>query len=154
MTTTNATQADAPISGRPGPVTKSPNLYSLHSNVIQGGQFSLYVVYSTSSIAGIPLLEYHDSNQTLSFSGDQIQTTESPIGTLVTVTTRMTVDTGSTTFTLFVPQINLGQSTSANINTFGVTTIHRFSVVPPLNLGQTELYTVTELLGTAELVAF
>jgi hypothetical protein len=97
-------------------------------------------------------LEYHDSNQPLTFSGDQIQTTESPIGTLVTVTTRMTVDTGSTTFTLFIPQIKLvGQS--ANINTFGVTTIHRFSVVVP-NLGQTDLYTVTELLGTAELVAF
>jgi hypothetical protein len=153
MTTTNATTAAAPISGGPGPVTQSPNLYSLHSNVIQGGQFSLYVVYSTSSIAGKPLLEYHDSNQMLSFSGDQIGTTDSPLGTLVTVTTRMTIDNGSTTFTLFVPRIRLvGQS--SNINTFGVTTIHRFSVVPALNLGQTELYAVTELLGTAELVTF
>jgi hypothetical protein len=136
------------------PAVRRPNFYSLHSNVIQGGQFSLYIVYSTNGIAGQPVFEYHDSNQTLSFSGDQIQSAELPIGTLVTVTTRLTVDAGSTTFTLFVPQINLGQALSTNITTFGVTTIHRFSLVPALNLGQTELYTVTELLGTAEQVVF
>jgi hypothetical protein len=136
------------------PIVRQPNFYSLHSNVIQGGQFSLYVVYSTNGIAGQPVFEYHDSVNTLSFSGDQIQTTQSAIGTLVTVTTRLTVDAGSTTFTLVLPQINLGQALSTNITTFGVTTIHRFSLVPAFNLGQTELDTVTELIGTAEQVVF
>jgi hypothetical protein len=148
MATTSPTNATI------APATRTPNLYSLHSNVIQGGQFSLYIVYSTSGIAGQPVLEYHDSNTTLSFAGDQIQTTESPIGTLVTVTIRATVDAGSTTFTLFVPRTNLGQSFSTNINTFGVTTIHRFSLIPALNVGQTELYTVTDLIGSAEIVNF
>jgi hypothetical protein len=133
---------------------RQPNLYSLHSNVIQGGEFSIHVLYSTSGIDGKPHFEYHDPNQTLSFSGDQIQSTDSPIGTLVTVTTRRTIDAGSTTFTLVVPKVNLGVSNSTHINTLGVTTIHRFSIVPPLNLGQTELYTVTNLQGIAEAVLF
>ena len=147
---TSSTTTDASVAI----ITRPPNLYCLHNNVIQGGQFSLHVVYSTTSITGQPHLQYNDAIQTLAFTGDQIRTTESPIGTLVTVTTRRTVDTGSTTFTLVIPQINLGKSMSAHINTFGITTIHRFSVVTPLNLGQTELYTVTELLGTAEFVVF
>ena len=81
-------------------------------------------------------------------------TLDSEIGTLVTVTIRLTVDTGSTSFTLVVPQVNLDQSNHAHITTFGVTALHRFSVVPAFNEGQTELYTVTELSGTAALVAF
>lgn len=146
MTNTTTT-----VEGGPGPVTRPANLYSLHNNVIQGGQFSLYIIYSPSGLGGEPFFQYHDPSQSLSFTGNQIQTTESPLGNLVTVTTRMTVDAGSTTFTLFVPTVNLvGQSLS--ITTFGVTTTHRGGILP--NLGQTELYSVTELLGTAESVVF
>jgi hypothetical protein len=144
-------QASAP---QAAPPTRTANFFTLHSNVIQGGQFFLHVVYSTSGFDGKPHLQYHDPSQTLDFSGDQITTTPSPIGTLVTVTIRRTVDSGSTTFSLLVPQVNLGHSTSASIRTFGVTTVHRFSIVPFLAQGQTELYTVTELQGTAESVAF
>jgi len=151
MTTTASTHTATTGSGGHGPVVRAPNLYILHNNVIQGGQFSLSIVYSLSGLDGKPHFEYHDGSQLLSFSGDQIQTTESPLGNLVTVTIRMTVDAGSTTFTLVVPPVGLlGQS--LNINTFGVTTTRRGGILP--NIGQQDLYTVTELAGTEELVVF
>jgi hypothetical protein len=124
-----------------------PNLYDLHGH-------HLHITYSTTSIDGKPRFQYHDNFQTLEFSGDQIRTLDSEIGTLVTVTIRLTPDLGSTTFTLLVPQVNLNQSTQAQITTFGVTTLHRFSIAPQLDQGQTEHYTVAELSGTATVVAF
>jgi hypothetical protein len=77
------------------------------------------------------------------------------VGTLVSVTIHMTVDSGSTTFTLLVPAVNLAEQDSpAQIHTIGITTVHRFSVVPAANHGQTELYTTTQLSGTGSLVGF
>lgn len=136
-------------SGGPGPVVQEPNLYHLHNNVIQGGQFLLSITYSSSSLKGEPFFEYHAGSKSLSFSGNQIRTTESPLGNLVTVTISRPSETGSTTFTLVVPSVGLtGQSLP--INTFGVTTTRRGGFVP--NIGQQDLYTVTELAGTAQFV--
>jgi len=153
------------ISAGPGPVTRPANLYTLHGNTAQGSEASLYVVYALSG-PGAPFFQYRDPSRSLSFSGDQIRVTESPLGNLVTVTTDMTTDTGGTTFTLVVPTVAL-VGPSLSISTFGVTTTHRGPVnrgagaapdrapagglLP--NLGQLELYTVTALAGTAESVA-
>jgi hypothetical protein len=79
---------------------------------------------------------------------------DTEIGTLVTVTIFKTIDSGSTSFTLIVPRVNLDQATSVPIFTEGITTLHRFSIVPALNHGQTELYTVVHLTGTASSVEF
>jgi hypothetical protein len=125
-----------------------PNLYRLHGH-------NLRVTYSTTSVDGKPRFHYQSAIQSLDFSGDQIRALDSEIGTLVTVTIHLTVDSGSTSFTLLVPRIQLGNShQSAHVNTFGITTLHRLSLVPSLDLGQTELYTVTNLVGTAALVSF
>jgi hypothetical protein len=79
---------------------------------------------------------------------------DTEIGTMVTVTIFKTIDSGSTSFTLIVPHVNLDQATSVPIVTEGITTLHRFSIVPALNHGQTELYTVVRLTGTASAVEF
>ena len=126
----------------------APNLYNLHGP-------NITVSYVTAGIDGKPRFSYHDSIRTLQFTGDQIRTAPTEIGTLVTVTLQMTVDTGSTSFTLLVPTVNLDQThKSAHITTEGITTLHRFSVIPALNQGQTELYTVVKLTGTAQAVVF
>jgi hypothetical protein len=126
----------------------APNMYQL-----TGGH--LLVTYTTTSINGQPHFTYHDGSQTMSFIGNEIRQTKTEIGTLVSVTIRMTVDSGSTAFTLMVPSVNLaGSSTQAEIHTYGITTVHRFSVVPAANQGQTEIYTTTELSGTASVVHF
>jgi len=130
------------------PVTTTvPNLYRLHGHNLQ-------VTYSTSGFDGKPHLQYHDASQTLHFSGDQIRTLSTEIGTLVTVTIRLTVDTGSTVFTMLVPPVNLQQGTTVDITTYGITTVRRFSIVPEFNQGQVDSYTVTELRGTAAHVVF
>ena len=127
--------------------TRTPNLFRLHGHNLQ-------VTYSTSGFDGKPHLQYHDPFQTLHFSGDQIRTLSTEIGTLVTVTIRMTVDTGSTAFTLLVPPVNLEENNVVDVTTYGITTIRRFSIVPEFNQGQIDSYSVTELRGTASFVVF
>ena len=136
------------------PASQTANLYSLHNNVIQGGQFSLNVSYSTSGFDGKAHFHYQDTHQTLNFVGDQIRTVESDVGMLVSVTIRQTVDSGSTTFSLIIPSVRLQSPGKIPISTLGITTVHRFSVIPQFNLGQLETYSVSQLEGTAEFVEF
>ena len=125
----------------------APDLYSLHGD-------QLRITYSTTSFDGKPRFDYQDATQVHSFEGDQVRTATTEIGMLVTVTLCRSIDRGSTTFTLLVPTVSLGSSQQAPIDTLGITTIHRFSPVPAFNQGQTELYRVTPLAGTASFVNF
>jgi hypothetical protein len=63
----------------------------------------------------------------------------------------LTVDSGSTTFSVLIPKTTLHSTLGAStqIQTEGITTVHRFGLAPVFNLGQDELYTVTPLRGTA-----
>jgi hypothetical protein len=122
-----------------------PNLFQLHGRHLQ-------VTYATTSFDGKARFTYHDATRTLSLEGDEIRVTDAEIGELVSVTIVRTVDSGSTSFTLLVPQVNLDQTNSAPISTEGITTIHRFSLVPAFNHGQIELYQVERLSGTARFV--
>lgn len=141
-------QGDAPPTPDTQPISLvAPNLYQL-----QGGP--IHVTYSTTSIDGQPHFSYQDPHQTLFFKGDDIRVTETPLGRLVTVIIRRTVDTGSTSFSVVVPAVNLEKSHSAHVNTLGITTVHRFSVIAAFNRGQTELYHTTALAGTAQFVYF
>jgi hypothetical protein len=128
----------------------APNMW-----VLSGG--GIHVRYSTTSLAGTPQFHYQDSLRVLNFTGAQIRSVSVPdVGTLVSVTIHMTVDTGSTTFTIVLPQVNLvaGDPASGNVTTFGITTTHAFSIVAPFDIGQREFYGVTTLTGTASLVVF
>ena len=131
-----------------------PVVTATHPNLYQLQGHHLHVLYTASGIDGKPHFDYQDAHQTLHFKGDEIRTIELEIGTLVTVTIRLTVDSGSTSFSLLLPQVNLDQTKQAHITTEGITTLHRLSLVPQFNQGQTELYTVTQLTGTAQFVLF
>ncbi len=141
-TPVSPSSASAPAASA-GPTFTKPNVYRLHGH-------QLHVVYLPTGAGGLPHFTYQDALQTLNFTGDQIRTVDTEIGTLVSVTIRATVDSGSTEFTLLVPTVNLGSTKSAHIQTEGITTIHRFSIFPPAMLGQTELYSTTRLYGTAD----
>ena len=118
-----------------------PNLYHLSGS-------STHITYSTSSIVGEPQFAYNDRL----FIGKQIHTAPTEIGTLVTVELNHIPDLKRTTFTLLVPDVVLGeQSGGAHIETIGITTVHRDSIIGPPQ-GQTELYTVERLRGTAQFV--
>jgi len=134
-------QAGQPVSQ----AAQAPNLYQLSGK-------HLNITYSTTGIDGKPHFSYQDLQQTLSFTGDQIRSVVTEIGTLVSVTIRMTVDTGGTTFSLLLPRVNIPGEQTVPVETVGITTLHRFSVLP-IN-GQRDFYTVTRLQGSASRVFF
>ena len=122
-----------------------PTMWNL-SNTATGLQVSY-------SVAG-PQLHYHQGAVVLDFTGKEIRVAEVPdLGTLVSVTIHMTIDSGSTTFTLLLPIVNLPAPPASPgpvpVTTNGITTLHRFSTVLAAQHGQQEFYTVTPLQGTA-----
>jgi hypothetical protein len=127
--------------------TVTPNMFQLSGS-------HLHVTYSTTSIDGKPTMTYQDSHQGKSFRGDEIRTVECDLGTLVSVTLRMTVDAGSTSLSVFIPRMRINQGEHAAIRTECVTTVHRFAIAPGLLHGQLDTYSVVALHGTAQAVVF
>jgi hypothetical protein len=120
----------------------SPTLFQLHDDKLQ-------ITYDISGTT--PHFTYQDTAQKLEFSGDQIRKIENPeLGTLISVTTRMTVDAGSTTFTLMVPHMNLIGDKPLDVRTYGMIVVHRFTVNAPHNQGELETYVAHELVGSAQ----
>jgi hypothetical protein len=123
------------------------NLFSLSGR-------NIHVEYSSTSINGQPRLAYHDPLRNLSFAGSDIRTVDVPdIGTIVSVTLTITVDVGSTTFSVFIPHVLVSAGQSNPVTTEAVTTIHKMPFGPQLP-GQRELYRVTRLTGIARQVFF
>jgi hypothetical protein len=111
----------------------------------------IQVTYSTAG----PNLHYHHLNSPIrDFSGEEIRVLQVPdIGTLVSVTLQLTVDSGSTTFTLLLPRVNLPAPPAlpamVPVSTDAITTVRHLSLVPALQLGQQDFYTITRVHGTA-----
>src|SRR5215469_15305422 len=84
----------------------TPTRYELHSN-----DNTTKVSYFTSNIAGQPALTLtQGTGPARNFVGSQIRTVSTEIGTLVSVTTHMTIDTGSTSFSVLIPAITLSSN--------------------------------------------
>ena len=97
-----------------------------------------------------PTVHYQDTIRTLNLTGPAIRTVNVPdLGTLVSITTFLTVDSGSATFTVLLPIVNLATTpiSSAPVSTYGITTAHHFSIVPAFDHGQQEHYGFTALTG-------
>jgi hypothetical protein len=126
----------------------APDLYELSGDGVS-------LIYHPVFAGGVPSFTYQDPHRTLHFHGDQIRRVDVPdLGTLVTVTLVETVDTGSTTFSVLLPRVNLPNHTgvSAPISTEGITAMHRRSPVVGLNQGPRDVYSFARLTGTAALV--
>ena len=127
----------------------SPNQYH-----VRGGGIS--VAYYPDGFGPIredrgPLhLVYQDAFRSLAFYGEEARIVEvADLGTVVSVTIVETVDTGYTSFSLLVPDVDLPTSqSSVSINTEGITTVHRIFVAL-IGHPQSETYTATSLSGTA-----
>ena len=77
--------------------------------VLQSSDGQTKADYETSSFIGQPSLNLTQppGHPIRHFSGSQIRTMHTEIGTLVSVTTQITVDTGSTSFSVLIPAITL-----------------------------------------------
>ena len=105
----------------------------------------LHVSYYQS--AGVPVFVYEDAIGSRTFRGSEIEIDATPVGTLVTVVTRLTIDSGSTTFSVLVPRVTL-EGGSTPVRTQGITTVHRFAVVKSAEVGQLDEYDFKPLQGT------
>ena len=77
--------------------------------VLQSSDGKTKVDYETSSFIGQPTLNLTQppGHPIRHFAGSQIRTLNTEIGKLVTVTTQLTVDTGSSSFSVLIPAITL-----------------------------------------------
>lgn len=122
-----------------------PNEYVLH-----GGGVS--VTYVTNGFLGFPTLSYKDAQQALHFKGPEIRVLPTEIGALVSVTTRMTIDAGSTTFSFLIPLIFLADAKAEQkFKTAGIKTDHTVTIAGPPT-GLRESYHIHEMEGTARSV--
>jgi hypothetical protein len=127
----------------------SPNLWDVAGGGICVRNSTLAVVGPASGAH----LQYQDGSHNQNSSGDQIRVAAvSDLGAIVSVTIQLTVDSGSTTFSMLLPQTSIvqqGPLSSVPISTKCVVTHHSGSLAPPLFHGQQALYNVLALYGTA-----
>lgn len=125
-----------------------PNLYELAGDDVR-------VIYSTSSFDGSPRLSFQEAERKFDFSGEEIRTNATELGTEVTVTLEIVADEKSVTLTLLVPGVNLGKETEVSISTAAIeTTNHTTFGGPRLITGPLQTYRVFELHGSAKRVDF
>jgi hypothetical protein len=132
------------------PLVKSNTLVSANRYDLHGQNVT--VVYGEAGADGKPYLNFTNTELSLAFKGNQIRVIQNTdVGKLVSVSLRMTIDAGSTSFTLLLPKtiVAKGQGVSVSVKTFGITTIHRAAVIPILRAGQDDLYTTVALSGSA-----
>jgi hypothetical protein len=121
--------------------------------ILQSSDGNTKVDYETSSFIGQPTLNITPAHGPIRhFAGSQIRTRNTEIGTLVTVTTEMSVDTGSTSFSILIPAISL-TSTSApqKFSTDAIITSHTGPNSVPIT-GVHETYQFVPMQGEASFV--
>ena len=122
--------------------------------VLQSNDGKTKVDYETTSFIGQPVLNLTQSPApTRHFAGSQIRRLNTEIGTLVTVTTAMTVDTGSTSFSVLIPAITLtATSDQKAFSTDAIVTHHTGPNSVP-QTGVHETYQFIPMSGQASFVA-
>jgi hypothetical protein len=134
--------------------TRGAQLSISQANLFSLSGSNIHVEYSSTSINGQPRLAYHDPLRNLSFAGSDIRTVDVPdIGTIVSVTLTITVDVGSTTFSVFIPHALVSAGRSDPVTTEAITTIHRMPFGPQLP-GATGVVSRNTAKGVARQVFF
>lgn len=121
--------------------------------VLQSQDGKTKVDYETTSFIGQPILNLTQGPGPIRhFAGSQIRTVPTEIGTLVTVTTHITIDSGSTTFSILIPAISLtGISDHKSFGTDAIVTAHSGPIPIPVS-GVHETYTFIPMKGEASFV--
>src|SRR5690349_14549298 len=118
--------------------------------VLQSNDGHTKVDYETTSFIGQPTLNLTlgPSGPIRHFSGSQIRVLETEVGKLVTVTTAVSIDTGSTSFSILIPAITLtGTPDHQSFNTEAIVTHHTGPNSVP-QTGVHETYTFIPMKGT------
>ena len=122
------------------PQSLEPTLFKLTGDGVQ-------ITYSTSSFEGPPQFRYNERT----FTGEEIRTQASELGTEVSVTLQLRLAAvGGTVLTLLLPEVILGETAAQSFQTLAILA-NRPEVVRP---GAQLSYTVLTLQGTAWFVVF
>jgi hypothetical protein len=123
-----------------------PNRYELSGEGVE-------VTYSTTSIDGTPRFTFKKRRQTLNFSGAEIVSVGTSIGTFVSVVIASVPDKSVTTFSILLPAIRLADHKKQTFRTIGITTVSKTTIAgPPPGVQQS--YKTIALRGSAQQVAF
>ena len=115
----------------------------------------LEITYDEITFAGSPQLTYQvvQGVHSRTFSGNELSSKESDIGTLVTVTLEAIPDDKRTLFTLLIPTINVTETNEVPFETLAIYTTVRDSIIGPKGVrGAVESYQCVQLEGTAQFV--
>lgn len=125
---------------------------------LQNEQQSIQVTYYPNGFGPIikgnteagPKMEYAGEEGTLTFSGSEVESVDSPLGSLISVTLRPDADAGALIFTLALPKVTKAQGTQSQaFKAIAVKTKTRGFVV---RAGADRSYTPISLQGLAETV--
>lgn len=112
---------------------------------------TISITYSTHGVVGPQLTYHNETDQTGvgTYSGDKLESSESILGQLITVTLEWTPDAHRRTLTLLVPPVYLEQDQAeggAEVETLAIWTTHREGRA---TRGQMHLYEEVRISGTA-----
>jgi hypothetical protein len=126
--------------------TTEANLFELECG-------DVHVTYSTSSFAGPPQLSYSGPEGDLSFSGNEIETMPTALGSEITVTLERVPDLHTIALTLLLPAFKLAAGVDAEFDTFAIKVTHHTTIAGPPS-GAAQTYEAIELHGLAKSVDF
>ena len=124
-----------------------PNLFELSGDGVQ-------ITYSTTGFDGKPHFDYqgpYGPQVSLSFTGSEISTQQSVLGTLISVSLVRTIDAGDTVLTLLLPYVSLTGQYAQTFDTLAIIT-QTFGILP--HQGAQPTYQVVTLSGSARMVSF
>jgi hypothetical protein len=123
------------------------NLFELSGDGVQ-------ITYSTTSFDGKPHFDYqspYGPQESLAFTGSEIRTQQSELGTLVSVSLLRTIDAGNTVLTLLLPFVRLTGQNAQSFETLAIIT-KTYGILP--HQGAQPTYQVVSLSGSAKMVIF
>jgi hypothetical protein len=111
------------------------------------------IVYTTTSLTGAPNFSYKGPDGERSFTGEEISRLDTELGNEVTVILNRVDDGDTTTLTLLVPPVDMGEQGTVDVSTLAVITTQAgsFSGPPP---GQQFTYRAVPYSGGASSADF
>ena len=110
------------------------------------------ITYSTTSFGGPPLFSYAGPKGDHNFSGDQIDTQHTRLGTEVTVTLESIADKLTLTLTVVLPDVRENQGEEHSFTTVAIFTTNHETIAGPPPVAQS--YEIIALDGVAKIVVF
>jgi hypothetical protein len=114
---------------------------------------SIYVNFSNTGFAGIPILSYRDNRIRRSFSGHEIRFQDTETGQWITVTLEAVGDGDTVTFSLALPPITVRSGAGIVITVPGIIVTNPSTIDGPPP-GPQKFYSVVYMQGTAQAVDF